>query len=94
MGQKIHPKGFRIGVIEGWDSFWYADDREYGKLLAEDLKLRSYLKDLSTKDSGPRSSYVMRRELVKSFGSLEAMESSWRNYLAILQLLETAGSGR
>ncbi len=51
-------------------------------------KLRSYLKDLSTKDSGPRSSYVMRRELEKNFGSLEAIESSWGNYLAMLQLLE------
>ena len=57
-------------------------------------KLRSYLKDLSTKNLGPRSSYEMRLELVKSFGSLKAIESSWRNYLAMLQLLETAGSGR
>ncbi len=45
MGQKIHPKGLRVGVIEGWDSFWYADDKEYGKLLAEDIKLRRYLKN-------------------------------------------------
>lgn len=45
MGQKVHPKGFRLGVIEGWDSFWYAGDAEYGKLLAEDIKLRKYLKN-------------------------------------------------
>lgn len=44
MGQKIHPKGFRIGVIEGWDSFWYAGDAEYGKYLAEDNALRKFLK--------------------------------------------------
>ncbi len=56
-------------------------------------KLRSYLKDLSTKDSGPRSSYVMRRELAKSFGSLEALNRSWRNYLAMLQLLENNYKG-
>ncbi len=56
-------------------------------------KLRSYLKDLSTKDSGPRSSYVMRRELVKNFGSLEALNISWRNYLAMLQLLENSFKG-
>jgi small subunit ribosomal protein S3 len=45
MGQKIHPKGFRIGVVEGWDSFWYASDAEYGKYLAEDNALRKFLKE-------------------------------------------------
>ena len=45
MGQKIHPKGLRVGVFEGWDSFWYADDKNYGNFLAEDLRLRRYLKN-------------------------------------------------
>jgi small subunit ribosomal protein S3 len=45
MGQKIHPKGLRIGIIEDWESFWYATGKEYGKYLAEDLKLRKYLKN-------------------------------------------------
>lgn len=45
MGQKIHPKGLRVGIIEGWDSFWYANDQEYGKQLAEDIRLRKYLKN-------------------------------------------------
>lgn len=45
MGQKVHPKGLRIGVIEDWESFWYANDQEYGKYLAEDIKLRRYLKN-------------------------------------------------
>ena len=44
MGQKIHPKGLRIGVIENWDSFWFAGDQEYSKFLAEDIELRKYLK--------------------------------------------------
>ncbi|MBN2057531.1 MAG: 30S ribosomal protein S3 [Candidatus Saganbacteria bacterium] len=44
MGQKIHPKGLRIGVIENWDSFWFASDLEYSKYLAEDQELRKYLK--------------------------------------------------
>lgn len=43
MGQKVHPKGFRLGVIEGWDSRWFAR-REYAVLLHEDLRLRKFLK--------------------------------------------------
>lgn len=45
MGQKVHPKGLRVGMIENWESFWYAADRDYGKQLAEDIKLRRYLKN-------------------------------------------------
>lgn len=45
MGQKVHPKGFRLGVIDTWESFWYANDQEYGRLLAEDIALRKYLKN-------------------------------------------------
>ena len=44
MGQKVHPKGFRIGVIKTWDSNWYAD-REYTDLILEDYKVRNYVKD-------------------------------------------------
>jgi small subunit ribosomal protein S3 len=43
MGHKTHPKGFRLGVIEQWDSRWYAE-REYAGLLHEDVKLRGFLK--------------------------------------------------
>jgi small subunit ribosomal protein S3 len=42
MGQKINPIGFRIGINRTWDSRWYAD-RDYAKLLHQDLKLRDYL---------------------------------------------------
>ncbi len=43
MGQKTHPRGFRLGVIEFWDSRWYAE-RDYATLLHEDIKLRQFLK--------------------------------------------------
>jgi small subunit ribosomal protein S3 len=43
MGQKTHPKVFRIGVIESWDSKWFAD-REYADLLHEDFKIKKFLK--------------------------------------------------
>jgi small subunit ribosomal protein S3 len=44
VGQKVHPKGFRIGVIRDWDSNWFAD-RDYTELLHEDYKIRNYIKD-------------------------------------------------
>ena len=43
MGQKTHPKIFRIGVIESWDSKWYAD-RDYSQLLHEDFKIKKFIK--------------------------------------------------
>jgi len=43
MGQKVHPKGFRLGVIEGWDSKWYAN-RDYAPLLHEDIRIRQFIK--------------------------------------------------
>lgn len=42
MGQKTHPVGFRLGVIRGWSSKWFAE-RDYSTLLIEDLKIRRYL---------------------------------------------------
>jgi len=43
MGQKSHPRGLRLGIIEGWDSKWYAS-HTYAALLHEDLKLRDFIK--------------------------------------------------
>jgi small subunit ribosomal protein S3 len=44
MGQKVHPIGFRVGVTAGWDSKWYAD-KDYGRFVEEDLRIRAYVKD-------------------------------------------------
>ena len=44
MGQKVHPHGFRLGFNRTWRSRWYAD-KDYSKLLHEDLKLRDSLKE-------------------------------------------------
>jgi len=43
VGQKVHPFGFRLGFNKTWRSRWYSD-RDYAKLLHEDLALRSTLK--------------------------------------------------
>ena len=44
MGQKMHPHGLRVGVIEDWSSKWYADSKHYGDYLVEDHKIREYVK--------------------------------------------------
>ena len=44
MGQKVHPHGFRVGVIKNWDSRWFAKDNVFGDTLVEDYNLRKYLK--------------------------------------------------
>ena len=44
MGQKVHPHGFRVGVIKNWDSRWFANDNVFGDTLVEDYNLRKYLK--------------------------------------------------
>lgn len=44
MGQKVHPVGFRLGVIKQWESRWYANPREYTQMLHEDLMIRREIK--------------------------------------------------
>jgi small subunit ribosomal protein S3 len=43
MGQKTHPKLFRVGVIDSWDSKWFAR-HDYAKLLHEDFRIKNFLK--------------------------------------------------
>jgi small subunit ribosomal protein S3 len=43
MGQKVHPTGFRISVIEPWRSRWYANKKDFGRLLVEDHRIRKYI---------------------------------------------------
>jgi small subunit ribosomal protein S3 len=44
LGQKVHPKGFRVGVYKDWDSRWYAE-KDYARLLHEDLRIRKFIKE-------------------------------------------------
>ena len=44
MGQKVNPKGFRVGVIKEWDSKWYANKKDFSELLVEDHKIRQLVK--------------------------------------------------
>ncbi|MCS7080033.1 MAG: 30S ribosomal protein S3 [Chloracidobacterium sp.] len=45
MGQKVHPYGFRLGIVKNWRSTWYSDkDTDFAKLVTEDFQLRKELK--------------------------------------------------
>ena len=43
MGHKVNPIGMRLQVNRTWDSRWYADTKDYGNLLLEDLRMREFV---------------------------------------------------
>ena len=60
MGQKVSPIGMRVGVIRDWESRWYADKANFGDLLNEDAKIRSYISEKL------RDAYVSRVEIERT----------------------------
>ena len=44
MGQKVHPTGFRLGIVKDHTSVWYATGPAYAEKLHEDLKVREYIR--------------------------------------------------
>jgi small subunit ribosomal protein S3 len=45
MGQKVNPIGMRLQINRTWDSRWYADTKDYGDLLMEDIKIRKFVNE-------------------------------------------------
>lgn len=45
MGHKVHPTGFRLGIIKDWTSTWYADSKNFPEFLNADLKVRAFIKE-------------------------------------------------
>jgi len=45
LGQKVHPTGFRLGIIRDWTSKWYAEGEEYSEWLHEDLEIKRFLRE-------------------------------------------------
>ena len=64
MGQKVHPNGFRLGVIRDWDAKWFATGKKYAALLVSDQKVRAYLRSKLV------NAAVSRVELVRPGGNL------------------------
>jgi len=44
LGQKVHPVGFRLGIVKTWDSRWFAG-KDYARFVLEDFKIRKFLKE-------------------------------------------------
>ena len=65
MGQKVHPTGFRTGIMVGWKSRWYASKQEFSELLLEDCKLRKFIKEKYRFAGIPRIEIERTRDEVK-----------------------------
>ncbi len=65
MGQKVHPTGFRTGIMTGWKSRWYASKQEFSELLLEDCKLRKFIKEKYRFAGIPRIEIERTRDEVK-----------------------------
>jgi small subunit ribosomal protein S3 len=49
MGQKVRPTGFRVGIMTGWASAWYANKHDFAELLVEDFRIRKFISAYLTK---------------------------------------------
>jgi small subunit ribosomal protein S3 len=45
LGRKVHPVGFRLGIIKDWQAKWFAEGQEYASLLQEDVEVRQLIRD-------------------------------------------------
>ena len=65
MGQKTHPIGFRVGITRRHDSRWYANKKEFPRLLKEDREIRLFIKKLFYGAQIPRIEIDRSRELIR-----------------------------
>ncbi|HEY65857.1 MAG TPA: 30S ribosomal protein S3 [Caldilineae bacterium] len=68
MGRKVHPIGFRLGIIKDWQTRWYAEGREYTDLLAEDRQIRKMIRD----ELGPQAG-ISQIEIERFPGAVHVM---------------------
>lgn len=65
MGQKVNPVAFRVGIMEGWKSRWYASKQEFRDLLLEDFKVRKFVKEKYQFAAIPKVEIERTRDEVK-----------------------------
>ena len=49
MGRKVHPIGFRLGIIQPWSGRWYAEGKEFSDQLQQDLAIRKLIRKVAEK---------------------------------------------
>jgi|TARA_B110001452_G_scaffold163115_1_gene135908 small subunit ribosomal protein S3 len=64
MGQKTHPLGFRLGIVQEHQSVWYANLNQYANILEEDDKIRTYINTIARVNS--ISKVQIRRNITKN----------------------------
>ena len=60
MGQKTHPLGFRLGIVQEHQSVWYANFNQYANILEEDDKIRTYINTIS------RANYISKVKIYRN----------------------------
>jgi len=60
MGQKTHPLGFRLGIVQEHQSVWYANFNQYANILEEDDKIRTYVNTIS------RANYISKVKIYRN----------------------------
>jgi small subunit ribosomal protein S3 len=63
MGQKVNPIGMRLQVNRTWDSRWFAESKDYGNLLLEDLKMREFIHKVQAGRRQPRHHRASAQEV-------------------------------
>ena len=76
MGQKVHPYGFRLGYIKGWNSNWYSKEN-YGETLQEDLRIRKYI------DKNLSNASIARTEITRTSDQVKVTVYSAKPGIAI-----------
>ena len=65
MGHKVHPYGFRLGIVTDWKSRWYAEGNQYRQYVLSDDRIREYLKNLLPHAAISRIEIERTRERVR-----------------------------
>ena len=65
MGHKVHPYGFRLGIVTDWKSRWYAEGNQYRQYVLADDRIREYLKNLLPHAAISRIEIERTRERVR-----------------------------
>lgn len=65
MGQKVHPRVFRIGTTRGWDGIWFAGKKRFATLLQEDVRIREFVLKATTDALVDRVEIERSREEIK-----------------------------